>query len=409
MKDNILNSFYDDNDISSNNQQSINNIKNKNSKFFDFIIKNKIAIFIASSVIVFSSFTFFNSLNNKKVSSSSANNTYKSDYYKAIETDYISASYRIPDSNDNIPAIESFNVSEQAKPSHSQYSPPSNSSSSSTPSVKPSVKTEYSSASSSPQVNSERNEVLISAINSKNVISGTKLITSSSGPFNNYDIQNNQIPSNSQNQQGSSNNANEQTSDMLYNNDMQSYSIFPGTVIQVVLLNSINSDLPGIIIARVTKTVYDSKTGNNIIIPQGSIFIASYSTDVTFAQDRLQIAWRRLVRPDGVIVDVEGFGSDKYGMSGIPAKVNRHILLKTFGIGFTFVYAVSTAIVKGASNELSQAGSEVVNSTAQPILNTSNQMINKNLSIPNTLTVKQGTLCTVLIYDTLVLPPYNKF
>ena len=185
------------------------------------------------------------------------------------------------------------------------------------------------------------------------------------------------------------------------------YQLFPGSVIQAVLISSINSDLPGLILARVTRTIYDSKDGTKVLIPQGSIFIADYSSDISLQQNRLQVIWRRLVRPDGLIVDIQGYGTDKYGTAGVSAKVNRHILLKGLGIGMTFLYGVGVGIVGAVADQATEAGKTVVDTTAQPILQTSNAMINQTLNVPNTLNVKAGTVATIVIFDPLELPEYK--
>jgi type IV secretion system protein VirB10 len=72
-----------------------------------------------------------------------------------------------------------------------------------------------------------------------------------------------------------------------------------GTVIAAALITGIQSDLPGMVIAQVTENVYDSPTGNILLIPQGARLIGDYSSDVGFGQNRVQLQWTRLIMPDG--------------------------------------------------------------------------------------------------------------
>jgi len=197
----------------------------------------------------------------------------------------------------------------------------------------------------------------------------------------------------------------------MYGSPQQSsisdFTLLPGTIVQAVLINAINSDLPGLILARVTRTVYDTQNGNVVLIPQGTVFIADYSSDVSLQQDRLQVIWRRMVRPDGIVIDIQGFGTDKYGTAGVPAKVNRHILLKSLGIGMTFLYGVGAGIANAVASETTEAGKTVLDATTQPVLQTSNAMINQTLNVPNTLLVKAGTVATIILFDSLLLPAYK--
>ena len=48
------------------------------------------------------------------------------------------------------------------------------------------------------------------------------------------------------------------------------YSLSVGSFIPANLISGINSDLPGAIIAQVSRNVYDTRTGNYLLIPQGT-------------------------------------------------------------------------------------------------------------------------------------------
>jgi type IV secretion system protein TrbI len=48
-----------------------------------------------------------------------------------------------------------------------------------------------------------------------------------------------------------------------------------------------DSDLPDQITAQVTEAVYDSPTGNYLLIPQGAKLIGRYDSSVAFRQSRI--------------------------------------------------------------------------------------------------------------------------
>ena len=78
-----------------------------------------------------------------------------------------------------------------------------------------------------------------------------------------------------------------------------------GSVIPAALITGIRSDLPGLVTAQVTQNVYDSPTGRILLIPQGARLIGDYDADVAFGQNRVLLAWNRLILPDGRSVVLE--------------------------------------------------------------------------------------------------------
>lgn len=60
------------------------------------------------------------------------------------------------------------------------------------------------------------------------------------------------------------------------------YEVKAGTVIPTVLVTGINSDLPGTILGQVRENVYDTVTGNYLLIPQGSKLLATYDSMVAY-------------------------------------------------------------------------------------------------------------------------------
>jgi type IV secretion system protein VirB10 len=73
------------------------------------------------------------------------------------------------------------------------------------------------------------------------------------------------------------------------------FIIQAGTVIPAALITGIESDLPGLITAQVTENVYDSPTGQYLLIPQGARLIGAYNSEVAYAQTRVQLIWTRLI------------------------------------------------------------------------------------------------------------------
>lgn len=102
-----------------------------------------------------------------------------------------------------------------------------------------------------------------------------------------------------------------------------------GTMLRGVLETSINTDLPGMVRAITTEDVW-SFDGRRILIPSGSRMIGEYSSEIKEGQTRAFIAWTRLLRADGVSLNLGSIGTDELGTSGMAGKVDTHFF-KRFG------------------------------------------------------------------------------
>ena len=85
---------------------------------------------------------------------------------------------------------------------------------------------------------------------------------------------------------------------------MSPYTVTAGSIIPAVLVSGINSDLPGPILAQVSESVLDSATGKYLLVPQGSRLIGVYENASTYGQQRVQIAWQRLLFPNTASMDL---------------------------------------------------------------------------------------------------------
>ena len=189
-------------------------------------------------------------------------------------------------------------------------------------------------------------------------------------------------------------------------------SIWAGTILPGVLETAINTDLPGNILARVTRNIYDSLTGRKLLIPQGSILIAKYNSSVSYAQHRVQIVWDTLIRPDGFQLDLGGMNSvDKSGMSGQEAEYHENWFeyLKAAGIITLFSLANARMTQTAAKYASDASAAAVANANSQVVNQMGGNMAARAMNIQPTLTVDNGTLVNVMCNQTLYLPPVGSY
>ena len=100
-------------------------------------------------------------------------------------------------------------------------------------------------------------------------------------------------------------------------------TVTQGTLIPAVLETAIDTDVPGYVRAVVSADVR-SFDGTRVLVPRSSRLIGQYKSGLQAGQKRAYVIWTRLIRPDGVSVNIGspaiGFG----GETGLEGKVNSH-------------------------------------------------------------------------------------
>ena len=187
--------------------------------------------------------------------------------------------------------------------------------------------------------------------------------------------------------------------------------LFSGSVIPAVLVTGINSQLPGEITAQVRQNVYNSLNPGEVVIPQGSKLIGVYDSGVQYGQNRVLVAWSRVIYPDGETVDLRGMsGVDGLGEAGFSQITDNHYM-KIFGSAFliSLLGAGAQLAQPQQSSALSNPGmgQTATGAISQEMDSVGGDMLQKNLSISPTLKIRPGYLFNVLVSKTMVLPPYH--
>jgi len=173
------------------------------------------------------------------------------------------------------------------------------------------------------------------------------------------------------------------------------FRISQGTLIPAVLAAGINSALPGQTAALVRRNVYDSRTGRFLLVPQGSRLVGEYDSRVAFGQNRVFVAWNRLIFPDGQSLDLAGMqGADLAAAAGLRDRVNHHFV-RTFGSAL-LIAAVSAGVQLSqpeddgafASNPTpSQLAAAAV---GQELGRVATEYLRRNLDIRPTIEIRPG-------------------
>ena len=184
--------------------------------------------------------------------------------------------------------------------------------------------------------------------------------------------------------------------------------LLKGTLIKATLLNNVNSDLPSEVYALVSENVYDSWGFNNILIPKGSRLCGYLNSSVSWGQTSIQIVFTELIRPDGVILKLNGYSStDTMGETGSGANVNNHIG-SIVGAGFL------STLIKYANNKAGEVTdmellNDALSGTSDSATKIADKFLNKAIDRQPTLTMKAGTKIFAISNDNFTLPIFKRY
>lgn len=173
------------------------------------------------------------------------------------------------------------------------------------------------------------------------------------------------------------------------------YGLIPqGTMISGVLETAIKSNLPGMVRAIVSEDVY-SFDKSNLLIPSGSTLVGQYRSAVRQGQSRVFVIWDRLIRPDGVSVDLASYGTDSLGRSGMEGDVDTHFM-ERFGSSI-LLSMIDAGVRIGVEKAGDKDTANVVVSSGDDFSNASEIALKNSIGIPSTVDVDQGERIKVFV------------
>ena len=208
--------------------------------------------------------------------------------------------------------------------------------------------------------------------------------------------------------------AQEEVNDHLVRPALTPYEVKAGSLLPAVLITQANSDLPGQLIAQVRENVFDSATGAHLLIPQGTRAIGVYDSVVAFGQERVLVAWQRLIFPDGSSLNLGSMpGTDLTGAAGFRDRV-QHDYLRIFGSA-VLLSAISGGlqISQGTfssgnqTTDTSDLREILAASLGQNLGDLGTEMARRNMNVQPTLEIRSGYRFNIAVMKDLILPgPY---
>ena len=185
------------------------------------------------------------------------------------------------------------------------------------------------------------------------------------------------------------------------------YTVQAGSTISAALVTALNSDQPGRVIAQVSENVFDSVTGEQLLIPQGARLLGTYDADANYGDQRLLIVWNRLIMPNGWSIALRGMpGADASGSSGLHGDVDAHI--GRIAVASLLSGALGVAANQSQDGESNRLSQSVGDAAAQQAAQTGSRIVDRELNVRPTLRIRAGARVRVLVNQDVVLRPYRR-
>lgn len=167
-----------------------------------------------------------------------------------------------------------------------------------------------------------------------------------------------------------------------------------GTMIAGILETAIQSDLPGMLRAIVSEDVH-SFDGSQLLIPKGSRLIGRYKSGLVRGQARVFIIWNRLLRNDGVSINLGSFGTDDLGRSGLDGDLDTHFL-ERFGSSI-LLSMIDTGLKIGTNSLENRNSATVAIESGNDFSSAAEVALENSVAIPPTIHVDQGKRIKVFV------------
>jgi type IV secretory pathway VirB10-like protein len=186
------------------------------------------------------------------------------------------------------------------------------------------------------------------------------------------------------------------------------YVLAPGaTKFACVVETKFSSDIDSLFTAKVTRPIFDTATGQHLLVPQQATILGQASGEsLVFGNERLPTMSLTLAFPDGRSIEIgDAPVLNREGVTGLVSSVNHH-WLRNFGA--VLIMGVLRGGQQLIQQEIATAGGagQVAAGVASVTNQVGTQSLTRAIDTRPTIIVEAGEGCNVLLRKPLRLPVY---
>jgi type IV secretion system protein VirB10 len=151
----------------------------------------------------------------------------------------------------------------------------------------------------------------------------------------------------------------------------------------------------------VTEEVQDRFGQGHVLVPQYTILLGAQDGKVNFGATTLGMTLDSMEFPDGTVVALtKAQAGDALGATGVPGEVNNHWGRVLAGAGMTALLAIGTRLPAGNQQGFAPTiGQEVAGQAGGSMATSGQQIVQRELTVRPTITIKYGTPVTVQLTE----------
>ena len=177
--------------------------------------------------------------------------------------------------------------------------------------------------------------------------------------------------------------------------------IYEGSFLEAVLVTQLSGDFPGPVLANVSVPFY-SADRQRVLIPRGARVVGSVEAVSGADQERLAVAFHRIIWPDGRSVSLQFNGLNQIGESALKDAVNRHYFSMFAAAGAVGILSGLTAI---GSNPYAGGQQGFQAGASQGLGETAVQILDRFLNRLPTITIRAGHRLRIWFTGDVLVPP----
>lgn len=187
------------------------------------------------------------------------------------------------------------------------------------------------------------------------------------------------------------------------------YELKAGTTIPAAMVTAVDTSRAGPVVGMVVEDVYDSVSGEHLLVPRGSRLVGKTEGRGAYGDRRAFLTWERLILPNGKsIVLTEAPGVDGEGAVGVKGQVDRRLVPLLTGTLFAGAITSLGQMARddagqGSSGWLGGAGDAAAIQGAQ----VGGRLVDRELEVRPTIRLPAGVRVGVMITRDMVLEPYR--